>query len=85
MKQNVPSSIAEKVKTIMASHNKCEMICLTCDGAGTLADPGSKQTFQVKLCTSCNGHGVIVYAEFQGAPRKIAYAATEEANCIFES
>jgi DnaJ-class molecular chaperone len=60
-----------------------EMVCLTCDGAGIMPDAGSRSTFQVKLCPSCNGHGVILYGEFQGAPKVIRYSITKEAQCRF--
>jgi DnaJ-class molecular chaperone len=40
------------------SENQKEISCLRCEGAGTLPDKGAP--FGVKLCDSCNGHGVVV-------------------------
>jgi DnaJ-class molecular chaperone len=37
-----------------------EQTCDVCQGAGLLNDNGSKHTFSVRVCTNCNGHGVVL-------------------------
>ena len=42
-----------------------EIPCMTCDGAGTVPtnqpDNGNTVKWGVKVCTGCNGHGLILY------------------------
>lgn len=62
--------------------NEAEILCVMCDGAGTIADEGAKQTFKVKLCPQCNGHGIVV---FHKANKIKPYAITKEAKCRFQN
>ena len=67
-----------------------ETTCTVCDGAGLLNDHGSKHTFGVRMCTNCNGHGVVIVRvthnrrgdEFTRIHR---YSASEELPCEFGS
>jgi len=57
-----------------------EMICAHCDGAGL--EPDNNPT-GIKVCGSCNGHGIVLYDGFSSssyAPKKDAQRAMEIVN-----
>ena len=61
-----------------------EIICLVCDGGGLVPDSASLQTFKVRLCVHCNGHGVVLIDD--KFPRLgLKYAPTKGAQCRFEN
>lgn len=73
------------MKELLIKHGD-EQDCLTCDGTGLLPDSGSPNTFGVRLCSGCNGHGKVVVELKQtrtlGVITKVhKYAVSEGAPC----
>ncbi len=58
-----------------------EETCLYCDGAGILQD--DKSSRKVRLCSGCNGHGVVFYDAINH--RVVRYAATSKSRDIFQA
>jgi DnaJ-class molecular chaperone len=41
-----------------------EIACIACDGTGMVEEP--KEVYRVRVCPSCNGHGIVIYSQQHG-------------------